>query len=59
MDGKGGIMMCTLKGQTHKGGYYDVEKKSVDGKGGITVCKFKGRANLTVRWIREGILMWK
>ena len=59
MDGKGAFMMCTLKGRMHKGGYYDVEKKSVDGKGGITVCKFKDGANLTVGWIREGILMWK
>ena len=30
MDGKGGIMMCKLKGRMHKGGYYDVENKSVD-----------------------------
>ena len=52
-------MMCKLQGRMHKGGYYDVENKSVDGKGGITVCKFKGRANLKVGWIREGILMWK
>ena len=59
MDGKGGLMMCKLKGRMHKGGYYDVEKKNVDGKGFIMVCKFKGCANLTVGWIREGILMWK
>ena len=27
MDAKGGIMMCELKGQMDKGGYYDVEMK--------------------------------
>ena len=28
MDGKGGIMMCKLKGRMHyKGGHYDVELK--------------------------------
>ena len=50
MDGKGGFMMCKLKGRMHKGGYYDVEKKSVGGKRGMTGCKFKGCANLKVRW---------
>ena len=25
MDGKGGIMMCKLKGQMDKGGHYDVQ----------------------------------
>ena len=27
MDGKGGIMMCKLKGQMDKGGHYKVEMK--------------------------------
>ena len=27
MDGKGGIMMCKLKGWKDKGGHYDVEIK--------------------------------
>ena len=27
MDGKGGIMMCKLKGRMHKRRHYDVEKK--------------------------------
>ena len=27
MDATGGIMMCKLKGQMEKGGYYDVEKR--------------------------------
>ena len=27
MDGKGGIMMCTFKGRTDKGGHSDVEMK--------------------------------
>ena len=27
MDGKGGFLMCKLKGQMHKGGHYDVKKK--------------------------------
>ena len=27
MDGKGGIMMCKLKGQMNKGGEYKVETK--------------------------------
>ena len=39
-----------IKRAVHKGGYYDVEKKSVGGKRGITGCKFKGGANLKVRW---------
>ena len=33
MDGKGGIMMCKLKGRMDKVGYYDVEIERVDGKG--------------------------
>ena len=28
MDGKGGIMMCKLKGRMDKGGHYDMEMKS-------------------------------
>ena len=39
-------MIWKLKGRMHKGGYYDVEKKSVGGKGGITGSKFKGRMEL-------------
>ena len=27
VDGKGGIMMCKLKGRMHKGRHYDVETK--------------------------------
>ena len=27
MDGKGGIMICKLKGWRHKGGHYDVQMK--------------------------------
>ena len=55
MDGKGGFMMCKLKGQMHKGGYYDDEKKSVGGKGGITGCKFKGRMEMK-GWMEKGAL---
>ena len=39
MDGKGGIMMCKLKGWMDKGGHYDVEMKGWMQKGGIK--KFK------------------
>ena len=35
MDGKGGIMMCKLKGRMDKGGHYDVEMKGRMPKGGI------------------------
>ena len=43
MDGKGGIMMCKLKGWMDKGGHYDGGNERVDGKGGIMMCKLKGR----------------
>ena len=43
MDGKGGIMMCKLKGRMDKGGHYDVQIKEVDAKGSIMMCKLKGR----------------
>ena len=33
MDGKGGIMMCKLKGGMDKGGHYDVEIKGWMQKG--------------------------
>ena len=55
MDGKGGFMMCKLKGRMHKGGYDDIEKKSVGGKGGITGCKFKGRMEMK-GWMEKGAL---
>ena len=35
MDGKGGIIMCKLKGRMHKGGHYDVEKKVWMEKGAL------------------------
>ena len=38
MDGKGGIMMCKLKGQMDKGGHYDVEMKGWMQKGGALRC---------------------
>ena len=43
MDGKGGIMMCKLKGGTDKGGHYDVEMKGWMQTGAILRCKLKGR----------------
>ena len=43
MDGKGGIMMCKLKGGMDKGGHYDVEMKGWMQKGAILRCKLKGR----------------
>ena len=42
MDGKGGIMMCKLKGGMDKAMHYDVEMKGWTQKGGI-MCKLKGR----------------
>ena len=39
MDGKGGIMMCKLKGWMDKGGHYDVEMKGCMQKGGIKMFK--------------------
>ena len=39
MDGKGGIMMCKLKGSMEKGGNYDVEMKGWMQKGGIKMFK--------------------
>ena len=42
MDGKGGIMMCKLKGLMDKGGHDDVEMKGWMQKGGIMMCKLKG-----------------
>ena len=41
MDGKGGIMMCKLKGGMDKRGHYDVEMKRWMQKGGIIRCKLK------------------
>ena len=35
MDEKEGIVMCELKGQMEKGGYYDVEMKGCLQKGAI------------------------
>ena len=35
MDEKEGIVMCELKGQMEKGGYYDVEMKACLQKGAI------------------------
>ena len=35
MDAKGGIMMCKLKGQIHKGEHYDVEMKGCMQKGAL------------------------
>ena len=35
MDGKGGIIMCNLKGGMDKGGHYDVEIKGGIEKGAI------------------------
>ena len=35
VDGKGGIMLCKLKGRMDKGGHYDVEKKGWMEKGEI------------------------
>ena len=54
MDGKGGIMMCKLKGRMDKGHYdvhYEVEK---GGKGGwkrwhYDVCKLKGRMDVQIK----------
>ena len=43
MDGKGGIMMCKLKGGIDKAGHYDVEMKGWMRKGDIIMCKLKGR----------------
>ena len=42
MDGKGGIMMCKLKGRMEKGGHYDVEMKGWIQRTGIIRCKLKG-----------------
>ena len=42
MDGKGGIIMCKLKGGMNTGGHYDVEMKGWMQKGGIIMCKLKG-----------------
>ena len=42
MDGKGGIMMCKLKGGMDKGGHYGVERQVWMQKGGILRCKLKG-----------------
>ena len=41
MDGKGGNMMCKLKGQMDKEGHYDVQMKGwmQRGWGGIMMCK--------------------
>ena len=36
MDGKGGIMMCKLKGRMDKGGHYDVEMKGWMQKGTLS-----------------------
>ena len=43
MDGKGGIMMCKLKGGMDKGGHCDVEMQGCMQKGGILRCKLKGQ----------------
>ena len=36
MDGKGGIIMCKLKGQMDKGGHYDAEMKGRMQKGAFS-----------------------
>ena len=41
VDGKGGIMMCKLKGQMDKGGHYDVEMKGWMQKGGHYYVQIK------------------
>ena len=41
MDGKGGIMMCKLKGGMDKGGHYDVEMKGWMQKGGHYYVRIK------------------
>ena len=52
MDGKGGIMMCKLKGGMDMGGHYDVEIKGWM-ESVIMMCKLKGGMD------KEGIMMWK
>ena len=42
VDGKGGIMMCKLKGRMDKGGHYDVEMKGWMQKGGHYYVQIKG-----------------
>ena len=42
MDGKGGIMICTLKERMDKEGHYDVEMKGWMQKGSIIMCKLNG-----------------
>ena len=41
VDGKGGIMMCKLKGRMDKGGHYDVEMKGWIQKGGHYYVQIK------------------
>ena len=53
MDGKGGIIMCKLKGRMDKGGHYDGNER-VDAKGGHYHVQIK-----RVEWISEGIMMLK
>ena len=46
MDGKGGIMMCKLKGQMDKG-HYDVQIM-------MCKCKLKGQMeHYDVRWMKK------
>ena len=46
MDAKGGIMMCTLKGQMDKEGHYDVEMNGWMQKGDIMMCKLKWKMDM-------------
>ena len=41
MDGKGGNMMCKLKGRMEKGGHYDVEMKGWMQQGGHYYVQIK------------------